>query len=133
MDFSPLINQTLSAILWLIPVAVLTGIFKSPGFKGYIGELRVKLAAKLLLNKDEYQSFHNVTYAGRYISYIKAQQQDVLSPSQIEHVVSVIQSGRLKPSLATHREHIRILQSKRNSESPRLCPKGHTAHLTDAR
>ena len=40
---------------------ILASIAKTPWFKGYIGELTVRLSAKLLLDKDIYRPIHGVT------------------------------------------------------------------------
>ena len=40
---------------------VLIAIFKSPWFKGFIGEVMVNMAARLLLDKNEYHLIKNVT------------------------------------------------------------------------
>ncbi|MCH8493433.1 MAG: NERD domain-containing protein [Idiomarina sp.] len=47
--------------MWLLPLAVIVGVLKSSWFKGLLGELLVKLAAKLRLPKDTYHRIHNVT------------------------------------------------------------------------
>lgn len=49
-------------MLWfLIPIAILASVLKSPWFKGIIGEFMVNLAAKLLLDKTKYHLLKNVT------------------------------------------------------------------------
>ena len=49
-------------MLWyLIPIAILAAILKSPWFKGVVGEFIVNFSAKLMLNKDEYHLIKNVT------------------------------------------------------------------------
>jgi restriction system protein len=49
-------------MLWfLIPIAILTSVFRSPWFKGFIGEVMVNLAAKLWLDKTKYHVLKNVT------------------------------------------------------------------------
>jgi ribosomal protein L37AE/L43A len=49
-------------MLWfLIPIAFLAFVLKSPWFKGIIGEFMVNLAAKLLLDKAKYHLLKNVT------------------------------------------------------------------------
>lgn len=58
---SPAINQLIRALWYLIPLAILVAILKSPWFKGVIGEFMVNLAARLMLNKDEYHLINNVT------------------------------------------------------------------------
>jgi hypothetical protein len=61
MDFSPIINQIVGALWYLIPIAILAGVFKSPWFKGIVGEFIVNLSAKLLLDKEKYHLIKNVT------------------------------------------------------------------------
>jgi restriction system protein len=62
MDFSPMINQIVRmVILYLIPIAILTAILKSPWFKGVAGEFIVNTLAKMIFNKNEYHLIKNVT------------------------------------------------------------------------
>src|SRR3989304_4617983 len=61
MDFFPLLKPIISALWWLIPLAILAGILQSPWFKGLFGELLVRLSAKFLLDEAEYRPIHNVT------------------------------------------------------------------------
>jgi len=61
MDFSPIIQQAFGALWYLIPLAVLAGILKSPWFKGITGEFLVNTAARLFLPKDEYHLIKDVT------------------------------------------------------------------------
>jgi restriction system protein len=61
MNFSPIINQFVGALWYLIPIAILAAILKSPWFKGVAGEFIVNISAKLLLNKDDYHLIKNVT------------------------------------------------------------------------
>lgn len=61
MDFSPIINQIIGALWYLIPIAILAGILKSPWFKGVVGEFIVNLSAKFLLDKEKYHLIKNVT------------------------------------------------------------------------
>lgn len=61
MDFSPIIAQLLSVFVWLIPVMLLLSVLKSAWFKGYVGELLVRAAARMRLDKRVYRRLHNVT------------------------------------------------------------------------
>lgn len=61
MDFSPIINQVVGALWYLIPIAIAAGILKSPWFKGMVGEFIVNFSAKLLLDKEKYHLIKNVT------------------------------------------------------------------------
>jgi restriction system protein len=44
-----------------LPIAILAGIFKSPWFKGVVGEAIVNTSAKLMLDKEKYYLIKNVT------------------------------------------------------------------------
>jgi predicted RNA-binding Zn-ribbon protein involved in translation (DUF1610 family) len=61
MDLSPLINQIVSALWYLLPIAILAGIFKSSWFKGVAGEFFVNSSVKFLLDKEKYHLIKNVT------------------------------------------------------------------------
>lgn len=61
IDFTPIIINAISTFWYLIPLMILIGIFKSPWFKGYIGEVIVNLAIKIRLDKDDYHLIKNVT------------------------------------------------------------------------
>ena len=61
MDFGPIIQQFYSALWYLIPLAILAGILKSPWFKGITGEFLVNTAARLFLAKNEYHLIKDVT------------------------------------------------------------------------
>lgn len=60
MDFTPIIKQVL--VLWyLIPIIILLTFLKTPWFKGWVGEMIVKISIKLFLNGHEYHTINNVT------------------------------------------------------------------------
>ena len=61
MDISPVINQLLNTLWYLIPLVVVTGLFKSAWFKGVMGEFQVNLLLKLFLSTDIYHLIKNVT------------------------------------------------------------------------
>ncbi|PKO94023.1 MAG: nuclease [Betaproteobacteria bacterium HGW-Betaproteobacteria-1] len=61
MNFSPIINQIIGVLLYLIPIAILAGVIKSPWFKGVVGEFIVNLSAKFLLDNKKYHLIKNVT------------------------------------------------------------------------
>ena len=61
MDFTPIINQVFSTLWYLIPLAILAVVLKSPWFKGVMGELIVNLSAKYLLDQKHYRLIKNVT------------------------------------------------------------------------
>lgn len=69
----------------------------------------------------------NVVYAGGYIRFIKSKTQPILSDSEVLDICARIESGRLKPSIKTHREHVRhvrnIIEEKHNRVNENLCPK----------
>lgn len=51
----------MSSFWYFIPIFILIAVFKSPWFKGFIGEVMVNFAAKLFLDKDDYHLIKNVT------------------------------------------------------------------------
>jgi hypothetical protein len=61
MDISSIATQVLSKIWFLIPIAVLLVIIKTPWFRGVAGEFYVNISARLLLDKKEYHLIKNVT------------------------------------------------------------------------
>lgn len=61
MDFTPIIDQAVGMLWYLIPAAILIAIMKSAWFKGATGEFIVNLSAKLFLDKEKYQLIKNVT------------------------------------------------------------------------
>lgn len=61
MDFSPIIAPLWGMLGWFIPAVLLISLLKSPWFKGYIGELLVRLFAHWQLDKQVYRRLHNVT------------------------------------------------------------------------
>jgi restriction system protein len=69
----------------------------------------------------------NVVYTGGYIRFIKSKKQPILSDSDVLAICTQIQSGRLKPSIKTHREHVRhvktIVEEKQRQVDENSCPK----------
>ncbi|MDO3384632.1 NERD domain-containing protein [Gilvimarinus sp. SDUM040013] len=61
MDSAPAVIEALGSMWWLLAAAVVIVVFSSPWLKGIVGELQVKLIAKLRLPRDIYHAFHNVT------------------------------------------------------------------------
>jgi len=61
MILAPLINQIVGTLWYLLPILILAAIFKSSWFKGVMGEFIVNVAAKLMLDKNEYHLIKNVT------------------------------------------------------------------------
>jgi len=57
IDFGALISTC-----WLmLPLFALAALFKSPWFKGFIGEVVVNMAARLFLNKNDDHLIKNAT------------------------------------------------------------------------
>jgi restriction system protein len=69
----------------------------------------------------------NVVYLGGYLRFIKSKTQPVLSDSEVLAICARITSGRLKPSLKTHREHVKhvqaIVEEKQRQADENICPK----------
>ncbi len=66
----------------------------------------------------------NVTYGSGYIRYIKSKIQIVLTESEVKEITNQIESGRLKPSFKTNREHVRhVKNSVAEKENSKSCPK----------
>jgi hypothetical protein len=61
MDLSPIINQIVSTLWYLIPIVIFSAILKSPWFKGAMGEFIVNLSAKFMLDKNKYHLIKDVT------------------------------------------------------------------------
>jgi len=61
MDFTPIINQVMGALWYLVPLAMLPVIAKSSWFKGIVGEFIVNLGTKWFLDKENYHLIKNVT------------------------------------------------------------------------
>ena len=55
-----MINEVLK-LWWVIPILFVIAVFKTPWFKGVLGEALVKIAARLKLPADTYHPIHNVT------------------------------------------------------------------------
>lgn len=53
----------------------------------------------------------NVVCAGDYIQFIKRKTQTILSDSKVLDICAKIESGRLKPTIKTHREHVRHVKT----------------------
>ena len=61
IDFSSLFSQLFSNLWWLFALLTLASLFKSPWFKGFIGEVVVNIGVRLFLNKNDYHLIKNVT------------------------------------------------------------------------
>lgn len=69
----------------------------------------------------------NVVYAGGYIRFIKSKRQALLSDFEVLSICQKIQSGRLKPSIKTHIDHVNhvksIVELKQQRVNDNVCPK----------
>jgi len=66
----------------------------------------------------------NVTSAGGCIKYIKSINTKVLSPKQVNDVISTIESGRLQPGIVTNREHVAHVKKTINAKkTDNTCPR----------
>jgi restriction system protein len=235
IDFTLMLGPMFSVLWYLIPLAILAAILKSPWFKGVAGETLVNLAAKLFLDGKDYHLIRNVTLptaggttqidhiivsrygvfvietknmsgwifgsphqktwtqkifrethkfqnplhqnykhtqtleamlgidpkaifsvivfvggssfktampenvteSGGYLRYIKSKREVLLCESEVARITQVITSGRLTPSLKTHRTHVQNLRSIheiKTLEASRACPKcGKPMVLREAR
>ena len=61
MDFTPIIQAAIKPLLWLVPIAIIIGLLRTPKVKGILGEAVVKFLAKLKLPADVYVPIDNVT------------------------------------------------------------------------
>jgi hypothetical protein len=60
IDFGILFSQLASSFWLLLSLLILVKLFKSPWFKGFIGEVIVNMAARLFLNINDYHLIKNV-------------------------------------------------------------------------
>jgi restriction system protein len=69
----------------------------------------------------------NLVYLGGYIRFIKSKTQPILSDSEVLAVCDKIASGRLKPSIRTHINHVQhvkaIVEEKQRQVDENACPK----------
>lgn len=80
----------------------------------------------------------NVVYAGGYIRFIKNKTLPILSDSEVLGICAKIESGRLKPSIKTHMDHVAhvktIVEEKSRLPDENACPKcGRTIVLRISR
>ena len=61
MDVNQIFFKALIQVWWLIPLFLLVTAFRLPVVKGYLGELVVRIAGKIMLHRDVYHPHHNVT------------------------------------------------------------------------
>ena len=63
MDISSIISPLFSVFLYVILAAIIIGLFKSPWFKGKMGEFLVNVVTKVSLDKHQYHLIKDVTLA----------------------------------------------------------------------
>ncbi|WP_421859840.1 nuclease-related domain-containing protein [Marinobacter salarius] len=61
MDLSPVYHLLITLLWYLLPLAIMLGVIKSPWFKGKFGEFLVNFSARWLLDKSRYHLIKNVT------------------------------------------------------------------------
>ena len=61
MDFTAITIGFIKGFWYFIPLLIIAAVFKSPWFKGVLGEFIVNLSTKFLLNKNDYHLLKNVT------------------------------------------------------------------------
>jgi len=66
----------------------------------------------------------NVVYAGGYIRFIKSKTQPILTDSEVQDICTKIESGRLKPSIKTHINHVQHVKEivEKNQNQVKLKP-----------
>ncbi len=105
-------TQTLQAALGLDPDTVFSVVV-------FVGDSTFKTAMP-----------DNVVYAGGYIRFIKSKMQPILSDTEVLAICTRIQTGRLKPSIRTHIDHVKhvkaIVEEKQRpveNKDDNSCPK----------
>lgn len=61
MDMTPIVVSMLKPLLWLLPLVVAASVLKSPWFKGWLGERKVRDLIRRRLDPSVYREFSNVT------------------------------------------------------------------------
>jgi hypothetical protein len=64
----------------------------------------------------------NVAHGIGYIRYIKRFTHPVFTTDQVQSFIDDLESGRLKPGLQTHREHVANLEKRADPGADRICP-----------
>ena len=68
----------------------------------------------------------NVIYAGGYIRFIKSKMQPVLTDNEAQDICRKIESGRLRPSIKTHVNHVqhvrKIVEKKQQQPAAKPIP-----------
>jgi restriction system protein len=63
MDIFSIVKPFLTNFWWLIVIALVLPLFRTPWFKGIFGEFLVRLSARFMLDKNLYHPFHSVMLA----------------------------------------------------------------------
>ena len=79
IDILSVFLNTIKQIWFLIPIAVLVMIIKTPWFKGMMGELMVNVMSKLFLPKNTYHRVQNVT--------LPTDNNATQGTTQIDHII----------------------------------------------
>lgn len=61
LDLIPILAPLWNALWWLLPLAILAGLLRSPWIKGAIGEALVRLAIRWRLDRRTYRALHDLT------------------------------------------------------------------------
>ncbi|RRQ23477.1 nuclease [Guyparkeria sp. SCN-R1] len=64
----------------------------------------------------------NVTRIGGYVRYIRSFETPVLNAAQVRETIAAIESGRLVPTRATHRQRVAHLKARSDPNAMRHCP-----------
>lgn len=64
----------------------------------------------------------NVTRGAGFIDYVKRFQQRVFTDAEVAGLVARLQTGRLKPGLATHVVHVQNLRARDDVDAAQVCP-----------
>jgi len=66
----------------------------------------------------------NVTYASGFIRYIESKTDKIITQTEVNQIVTVIESGRLPQTLKTHREHVKHVRNiVKEKENTNFCPR----------
>ena len=61
MDFTPVIAVLLGQFWYLLPLLLIATLFKTPRFKGMVGETFINLGIRLFLDKREFYLPRDIT------------------------------------------------------------------------
>jgi len=66
----------------------------------------------------------NVTYSGKFISFIKSKKEKLFSEKEVRTIVSMIENGQLSKTRKTNKEHVKHVKSiVKEKENKNACPK----------